>query len=1511
MGKINKKLFADYLEFECDRKLFLSLAKGDRNLISPYREYVRLKRPRIPALAEFGRKYEQIVYGQLKKLKNVEIIYILSKIQKDLVIATKLNLDSFREITSILENEVEAVCLLEHELTVPRLFYKEILGMDPDQISPELVKESEVIRPDVIIIDSNKYTDNSKSVYEVLSDGSVRKLSEKEKKNRFSINIIDIKATNMKSVSKRHFIEIFYYAIAISQFLYENNLNNQFFVNIEKNGILANISNLHLNRLDELFSNTITFNWVETLHIYERVIIQIKTILKDIPKNIDYFLQVNIQAECGRCDYLDDCKESLGMRNSDSSLWDVRLLPYTSQSIAEQLIMQNLTTIKDVDLLITQFPESDVPNPIYTRKPLIALKAKALKENAVIYPQTGQIHSVNIPKLTEMALTFSIEVDPMNDRAFVMGLQLSMFMNQKRPYATLFEIWWGIWQQYLEKLPLDNVKREYELELILEQLKQNFNSNDIQNNNEGISLNITQVNAFANSLEILQDKTKGLSIVIAGDMVDGKRSQFSAIKCMYSVVNESITDTSEVKFTKNLLQVIHSMIIICTIIEEFVSVTNEQKIKICPTLAMFYWSTEQMNYFKELIERNFQYLITDNKIRPLLNDFINWLNPEESFVPNPQQHRKLYDLRAFAETTLGYPFVINYTWHEIAKHEFDLESNIRYWTPHFNYMDFRMWFSYLQETEPQKNQDKEEEIKRQIRHKIRILDKLRIKFQSEGRNLLSWKAQPVNSHLISSERLPNEFHEIANAWYLYSRLNGTVSIFECDYYRRMYPEYSVGKLIVGKVSNLEKYEVQKRGKTKYHYHFDLTGLSSNMKLREGDYVTLIPFELRDIINSLFSWKVDINVMLWDDNRQCYYIETDFRSKDVIEKATTLADEKGLTITDWYLYPFSQDFWSKKLYKREDDCLLSRQNIGKSSLGLLMSKDLQLFTNKAEFPDKIIATLSEIYIFSPMLLPTSNLHDFSLQTKVFPSPDSSQKAAIEHALSSIISVIQGPPGTGKSQTIVALIDEFLSRRNGQPTKILITSFSYAALRVLMDKCLDSKNNKGEETEVAKIQKVFLRSENQYPHQNSNYPGGITDLYRKGKTWKLNNVARIFTKNTDLIDNLDDQFILFGNAHQLYKLRQPDKTKDGKMFFSMQDGFDLIIVDEASQLPVDQFLASVELIHNHNVPLKIYRNGSSTSKIEYKLEKLLDTNNMTKLVIVGDHNQLPPVQPVKSPRNLRNILGSLFRYYVKGFGLKTKQLEINYRSHQDIVSYTSTLGFYQNLHAFSDNATKTIASKIDMKNYAKISDQWFSDILSPEKVVCSIIHDVKFDTGVSPLEAEITADLVQGFYQLVNPQTIDDQIKFWQQGIGIVAPHNAHIRLIIRKIFEKVAKKQKILLKHEEFMQLLKETVYTVEKFQGSDRDVIIASIGTSAKDQLKSEEEFLYELNRFNVLTSRAKYKVILVTSQNYLDYVPKDREIMKNASKIRKFALNFCKNEKNIVFNKQKDKLETIKFRWY
>jgi hypothetical protein len=73
------------------------------------------------------------------------------------------------------------------------------------------------------------------------------------------------------------------------------------------------------------------------------------------------------------------------------------------------------------------------------------------------------------------------------------------------------------------------------------------------------------------------------------------------------------------------------------------------------------------------------------------------------------------------------------------------------------------------------------------------------------------------------------------------------------------------------------------------------------------------------------------------------------------------------------------------------------------------------------------------------------------------------------------------------------------------------------------------------------------------------------------------------------------------------------------------------------------------------------------------------------------------------------------------------------------------------------------------------------------------------------------------------------------------------------------------------------VDTVERLQGGERKVIIYSAAVSSPSVLMDLQEFILDVTRTNVAFSRAKEKLIVVVSQNVLDYVPVEEEQYEDA----------------------------------
>ena len=120
------------------------------------------------------------------------------------------------------------------------------------------------------------------------------------------------------------------------------------------------------------------------------------------------------------------------------------------------------------------------------------------------------------------------------------------------------------------------------------------------------------------------------------------------------------------------------------------------------------------------------------------------------------------------------------------------------------------------------------------------------------------------------------------------------------------------------------------------------------------------------------------------------------------------------------------------------------------------------------------------------------------------------------------------------------------------------------------------------------------------------------------------------------------------------------------------------------------------------------------------------------------------------------------------------------------------------------------------------------------------------------------------------------------MGVVTPHRAQMGKIIARLQD---------ASPTTTPALLWGAVDTVERFQGQQRDVIVASFGLGDPDLIQAEDEFLYSLNRFNVMASRARAK--LDRAHDALARGPPRRRRRRAARRrglLKHFAEGFCRD---------------------
>jgi uncharacterized protein len=220
----------------------------------------------------------------------------------------------------------------------------------------------------------------------------------------------------------------------------------------------------------------------------------------------------------------------------------------------------------------------------------------------------------------------------------------------------------------------------------------------------------------------------------------------------------------------------------------------------------------------------------------------------------------------------------------------------------------------------------------------------------------------------------------------------------------------------------------------------------------------------------------------------------------------------------------------------------------------------------------------------------------------------------------------------------------------------------------------------------------------------------------------------------------------------------------------------------------------------------------------------------LVLLGDPQQLAhPSQAAHPPgaggSALEHILGERATMPPEAGLLIDK----TWRMHPDLCRFTSETFYDGKLTAMPDLVYQEILGDPPLSGAGLR--------------VVEVLHEG--NSNASPEEAAVVADLARN---LLGLQWRDRDGQLWPIGVAdimVVTPYNAQIRAI-----QSAAASGGLPLLQ----------VGTVDKFQGREAPVVLYSMATSSADDAPRGMEFLYDMHRLNVATSRARALAIIVAS---------------------------------------------------
>lgn len=488
-----------------------------------------------------------------------------------------------------------------------------------------------------------------------------------------------------------------------------------------------------------------------------------------------------------------------------------------------------------------------------------------------------------------------------------------------------------------------------------------------------------------------------------------------------------------------------------------------------------------------------------------------------------------------------------------------------------------------------------------------------------------------------------------------------------------------------------------------------------------------------------------------------------------------------------------------------------------------------------------------------VVPNATANAIARHVAVLDRLNPSQEAAVVHAVERALTVIWGPPGTGKTNTLAALLHGLAweAASGGRPLKILVTGPTYKAVEEIMHRAAELIS-----ADPGARCTMFLGYS--WGRALGGAPSGLPAHV---------SYAPITMDNRDPGYQRCLQELAVGAQVVVVvgcQVRQCRRLPSDLQGSFVRQVFDVVIVDESSQVPVSQSLSA-----------------------------LCGLKDNARLIIAGDHLQMPPIASIEPPAEAAYLVGSIQTYLKeRQFATPVNQcvLETNYRSNEDIVAFARCIGYPASLNAgYPDTSLHFLCALPSNASYPT-QLPWcaaFDDLLLSDHKVVSLLHEDELSSQGNHFEARMVAGIVWMLRKSVSVN-LDGRIpvthappspaEFWDKCIGVVTPHRAQRALVILEL-------ERLFPGEKDYIDA---AVDTVERFQGGERHTIIVTFGVADTDVIGGEEAFLMQLERTNVAVSRAMAKSIVVMPKTLAEHIPEDKRALATAFALKLYIEEFC-----------------------
>ena len=492
--------------------------------------------------------------------------------------------------------------------------------------------------------------------------------------------------------------------------------------------------------------------------------------------------------------------------------------------------------------------------------------------------------------------------------------------------------------------------------------------------------------------------------------------------------------------------------------------------------------------------------------------------------------------------------------------------------------------------------------------------------------------------------------------------------------------------------------------------------------------------------------------------------------------------------------------------------------------------------------------------------SKELHLFNKQL------DSPQKAAVQKALEAdSIAIIQGPPGTGKTNVIIEIILQILKENNRnkdmEPKKILLVSQSHPAVDKMLEDLIRDSEERPDLLRIGRDEKLNDEIRKEYSitdvkehwietvkercdkySQSIMKEVGIDEAefenyYQKLEESKVEN-NNLEVKDYQLIAEFQKKTngIQSGHVRKILEIQ-----KEWKNQMSQCDEVELYIIKSTTIIAgTCTGFVSNRIIRDVDFDYVIVDEAAKATFPELAVS----LNKAHKIILVGDHQQLPPVLDTELIRDNKdkideeNLAQGIFEKLYMMFPEDNKhRLTVQYRMHPTIGTLVSHVFYDDDIQNGVEKEERTLS----IEGYEDIAIEWLDTSKRSPQERYEIAYE---NNGKKSYQNNLEKKIIKA--KLIE---LDAKMQI-RTKIAIITgygPQRYNLQTMVKQLS----------------LKNLDIDVDTVDAFQGSQKDIIIYSTVRSSSNPygigfLKSEA-------RINVAFSRARCLLIIVGDMKFLD----------------------------------------------